>query len=354
MTQNKLFTYPLDILESPSGIQLVRGANRFVITNERASTIVKLIIALSNKGIYLEDLLSEFSEPDKNLVSSLLEALVDRRLAYYAEQATSIYGEESPQDIFIWHFNKTPSDFQTEINQAEILLAGVNLLSLNVYDCLIRSGFSNITFIDDPLLRNIRLFDDLGNVKDMPDLGALIISETDIEEKFDKQKTLLMPCSDFGGKSAFRVWNRKAFDHNIRMLPVIMHDLRGLIGPYIIPNSSPCYECLISRENANLSDIQEENIFSENAHRVQLTSSSYTDAMLQALAGMAVMEVIKIFTSIMLCPTSELIDISLLEPSLKRHPVLKIPRCECCSPAEWRPDVTINRNEFKNKLYASK
>ena len=58
----KLFTYPVDIIESTSGIQLVRGANRFIIRDERSSTIVRLIVALSSEGIILDELISEFSD----------------------------------------------------------------------------------------------------------------------------------------------------------------------------------------------------------------------------------------------------------------------------------------------------
>ncbi len=349
---NKLFTYPVDIIESTSGIQLVRGANRFIIREERGSTIVRLIVALSTQGITLDELIAEFSEPDKEIVSSLVEALIERRLAYYADQATATYGTESPQDIFIWHFNKSRQEFNADINQASIILVGINLLSITLFETLNRSGFTQISFIDDPLLRNIRLFDELGQIKDLPEISNLILSDIDLTN-FSDNSVLVLPCSDFGGSTAFRQWNTQAHRNEFRLLPVSMHDLRGFIGPYIIPKSSPCYECLIARENANLIDYQEEAVIGEQAHTLQLTTSAYTEAMLQTLAGIAVMEVIKIFTSIMLCPTSELINISLLEPSITRHPVLKIPRCPCCSPAEWRPDINISKNEFKQTLLAS-
>ncbi len=348
MTQ-KLFTYPVDIIESTSSIQLVRGANRFIIREERGSTIVRLILALSAEGITLNELIAEFAEPDKEIVSLLIEALIERRLAYFADQATATYGMESPEDIFVWHFNKSRQDFNTNINQARIILVGINLLSITLFEILSSSGFNQIAFIDDPLLRNIRLFDELGQIKDLPEITNLILSNSDLAEFMDNS-VLVLPCSDFGRSTAFRQWNTQAQQDEFRLLPVAMHNLRGFIGPYIIPNSSPCYECLIARENANLLDYQEQAVISEQAHNVQLTTSAYTEAMLQTLAGIATMEVIKIFTSVILCPTSELINISLLEPSMTRHPVLKIPRCPCCSPAEWRPDINISKNEFKQTL----
>ncbi|MBT3813236.1 MAG: TOMM precursor leader peptide-binding protein [Gammaproteobacteria bacterium] len=348
----KLFTYPVDIIESTSGIQLVRGANRFIIRDERSSTIVRLIVALSSEGIILDELISEFSEPDKDIVRSLVEALIERRLAYYADQATAVYGLESPLDIFIWHFDKPRQVFNADINQASIILVGINLLSITLFETLNRSGFTQISFIDDPLLRNIRLFDELGQIKDLPEISNLVLSDKALTD-FSYNSVLVLPCSDFGGSTAFRQWNTLAHQQEFHLLPISMHDLRGFIGPYIIPNSAPCYECLIARENANLIDYQEEAVIGEQAHTIQLTTSAYTEAMLQTLAGIAVMEVVKIFTSIMLCPTSELINISLLEPSITRHPVLKIPRCPCCSPAEWRPDINVSKNEFKQTLLAS-
>src|SRR5450759_292814 len=130
MQGKKLFTYPMDLLETPSGVQSARGANRFAVRSQHAADVLRLIIALSAEGVSLDDLLAEFAEPDRPTVASLVDSLVERKFAYYSDAPSVEYGAESPQDLFIWHFSTGRDEFVTAIRDAEILLVGVNLVSI--------------------------------------------------------------------------------------------------------------------------------------------------------------------------------------------------------------------------------
>lgn len=356
MQDQKYFTYPLDVLETPAGVQLARGANRFAVRGDRAAGFLRLIVALSAEGVARAALLEEFAEADREVVGNLLDTLVERKFAYYADEPSAEYGAESPQDLFVWHFPPAPRSYATALASVEIVLVGVNLVSLNLRDALLRSGFEQVSFVDDPLLRNVRLFDDLGKPSAIPELESLVITTDELVARYGEggdDRFLLVPCSEFGGHTAILPWNRLALQHGWHMLPVMLSSLRGRIGPYIVPPAAPCYECLIGRENANLNDPAEERALDDHAHETQLTTAAYTESMLMSLAGMAAMELSKLVGGLMLFPTGELLDIAFLEPSIRRHAVLKIPRCPSCSPTEWRPAVSISRDEFRNKLIAN-
>ena len=356
MQPKNLFTYPMDLLETPSGAQAARGANRFAVRSQHAADVLRLIIALSAEGVFLDDLLAEFSEPDRPAVTSLVESLVERKFAYYADNPSAEYGAESPQDLFIWHFSIGRDEFVSAMRDAEILLVGVNLVSINLRDVLLRAGVERISIVDDPLLRNVRLFDDTGTVEAFPELQAVMVPANELSDRYadgPEGGPLLVPCSDFGGHAAVRAWNQNAIELGWRMLPVVLSNLRGSIGPYVVPKASPCYECLIARQNANMDDVPEWRALDERAYEAQLTTAAYTDPMIVSLTGIAAMEITKIFGGLMLCPTGELIDISFLEPSIRRRPVLKIPGCPVCSSTEWRPAINISRDEFRKKLIAN-
>ncbi len=163
-------------------------------------------------------------------------------------------------------------------------------------------------------------------------------------------QTVLIVTSDFGGRRQMRAWNEFCVARGITFFPVALEGLRGYIGPLVRPRSGACYECYRARENANLEDAAATRAGEESESERQANMAAFIDPMMASLAGTAAMELLKLAGGFMLPNASQLISVSFLEPSTKRHSVLRVPRCRVCSPTEWRPEINLSRQEFRRKL----
>lgn len=345
-----LFSHPVSIVEAGNETHLVRGSNRFIVDEPSNGIALKIIIALTSNGIALNDLLTEFAETEREAVRSLVDALLSRKILTKSEDLISP-DPESPNDTFFWHFNLSRKDYVDRLDYAFVIIVGINELSLELTKILIKSGVSNLAHIDDPLLRNASFFDQAGII-DGFDAPLNIISSNNVSQ-WDNESTLLVVCSEFGTSYPVRAWNKLCVEAKIKMLPVILRELRGFIGPIFHPDSSACFECLIAREQANTHSNVDNDLWTR-FESTMINKIAYTNAMIGTLANIVAGEVIKIFTSIVMVPGNELINVALIDPSIKRHPVYRVPRCPHCSPALWRPSLSIVKDEFKNKIIAGR
>ena len=344
---------PLDIIPVENGVLLSRGSIRFQITGDDAEFIAGALTDLLSAPTEREALLNEFSEPDRENVLTIVDQLIARGFILVNGDGNAFASDdESPEDIFYWHFRESKDSIVETLSEWTVFLIGVNFLTTYIMERLQRLGVANIVVLDDPTLRNHRFFDLEGEVK--LDIGAEIVPAEKTGEWRarigDPEKVLLVGSSDFGGARAFRLWNEFALEQQLTFLPVAMRGFRAEIGPLVRPESGACYECYRARENANLEERELVRAGEETEERSQGRLVGFVDPMLALVSGTAATQILKLLAGIALVESSSVTYISTMTPSITVHNILRVPRCRVCSPTQWRPEVNLKREEFRAKL----
>jgi bacteriocin biosynthesis cyclodehydratase domain-containing protein len=352
-----LRAYPVDVVPVNDGVQLLRGAIRVSFKGNYAEEVIATILAMADTGCSREALLAEFAEPQRLAVTEIVERMLERNFLYAydpeLDSAAPSSADQSAEDLFYWHFDTQPNAVRQRLADYRVIQVGVNLLGMYLAERLQRLGFGSVEVVDDPTLRNARLFRANGEAD--CDFGAGIAAPVDVETFVaslggNLERTVLVVTSDFGGRRPLRAWNEFCVGRGITFLPVAMKGLRGYIGPLVRPRSGACYECYRARENANLENAAAARAGEDSEAQRQANLAAFVDPMMASLSATAAMELLKLAGNLMLPHVSHLIRMSFLEPSVKLHPILRVPRCRVCSPTEWRPEINLSRQEFRNKL----
>ncbi len=322
MHNMKLKAYPSHLIKIDEGALISRGITKFKVIGENAYFAIKKILQLANISINKNELLSQFDATETSAIETLVSALLKRNILYHVTE-TSINERitaENPEDIFYWHFNTTHSKRKL-LSDIKLLLAGVNAISKHFLYALKLSGFQNITLIDDPALYDSTLLFD----KDQKICSLYDFLETS-QENYD----CIIAATDTNSTHALSFWNKISLERNWPYFPLALNNIYGYIGLYTIPNVTPCFECLVTRENANLSS-PELTRTSNETFLDTFSTNGFHPVMPMILAGLACMELVKIFTETYTQNSGRLITINFITQKMQSHKVLRVPHCKSCS-----------------------
>src|SRR4029077_14707914 len=113
----------------------------------------------------IEEICDSFAAPDRDAVRDLLEELAQRRIVVGEDDpAGDLDHAEEPLEIFYWHFGETAKGVRDRIGEQRIAVVGINAISRQLLACLAASEITDVDLVDDPLLRNVRLFDGDGKL----------------------------------------------------------------------------------------------------------------------------------------------------------------------------------------------
>ena len=211
------------------------------ISGERAGKIVALVLAAAS-GATREEICDHFPAPDRDSVLELIAELEKRRILADADDVPPRETLETPLDIFHWHFARSTRDISSRLQKQRIVILGVNEISRSLATALLDSGIATVTIVDDPLLRNLGLFDGGFHVK--RDSWRLVQSPISLENWSFDGSSCLVATSDFGGVEPMSRWNEFCLKQGCHFFPMVLHDLVGYIGPLVVPGETACYECL--------------------------------------------------------------------------------------------------------------
>jgi len=344
---------PTQLVAEGDGIILRRGVERLKISGEAAQEVLETIFQRAGQkgGATVEEICNQFHPDYRGAVQDLLDRLITRRVLVEHGNDTreSPSGEEleSPSEVFYWQFGADVRQVERALGSRHIAVAGVNLVSRQLIGALGESGLTNVTLVDHPLLRNLRMFDQRGQLRtgawptDTP-------TPADYDEWADQEQPLdcLVVTSDFGGLQLMREWNEFCVRFAIHFLPVVLQDMVGYIGPMVMPGETPCFECLWARQNSNLENPARERATERAAFYGQLVEG-YLPPMASILGDLAALELVKFYSQAL--PGSRvgsLIEVDLMEPSLKSRKLLKVPRCPVCGPLNAHSHQSVERNLF--------
>lgn len=267
---------------------LKRGGAEVVVNGEGIQELVAFLIEQFRYPKQVEQVVDLFPGPDRSTVRSLCDHLAKRKLLV-PDDVVCQSNEEDFRDVFYWNVGANPRIAREKL-AARIAIVGINPLTSHLVDVLRATGFSNLECYDDVALRgksesctpSATVQNQLGQVS----------PATALDDLLGDTACVVATC-DFGGVHLLRAWNRKCVERGTWFLPVYISDLTGVIGPFVVPVETACFECLRLRENSNCADgglsRGVETALTAGFH------SGYHPGSLGATAGLAASELTKAF-----------------------------------------------------------
>jgi bacteriocin biosynthesis cyclodehydratase domain-containing protein len=344
--KQKLRSLPAQVIEFENGIILRRGCTEFKIDGPEARRIVQTILAgMSEEGGTLEEVFSFVPEPYKEAVGDLTAQLLARRFLVPAGTGHDMAKPEDALDVFYWNFGYQSEDVSNSLNSRRITIMGVNCITRQLSTSLRAANLTNFELVDYPLLRNLRLFDENGELRleEWPPTGPLPVPfKLWTEAGAGEPRGCLVAASDFGGMHLLREWNEYCVADSRDFLPVVLQNAVGYVGPLVIPGETACYECLRGRQNSHLADPPAQRAAELKAFEGQFVDG-FHPSMASVLGDLAAIELTKFYARVPRWRVGALIEVSLLSPSMVSRKVLKLPRCRVCSTLKRHPGVAIER-----------
>ncbi len=343
-----LSSLPVKIISTKIGIILKRGCTEVQIRGENIAAVIEQIFSISTKNRVTKDLLVEYFSPESQpAVAKLVDQLIERRfLVPHAFADSQMESHEDNTDIFYWHFDQTKTEVHDRLNAHKITILGVNYISRQLAVSLGESGFTQVEVVDDPGLRNLRLFDGVNGSQPhrWPSSLAAPLAQKEWEATVDASSLdCIIGTSDFGYASVLRERNTFCIQQNLRFFPIVLSNMIGQIGPLVIPQETACYECVLVRQQSHLSNPNARQAVDEVAFENQAVVG-FDPSMASILGNIAAMELTKFYSQAMpLWNVGKLIEVNLLSTRMTPRKVLKIPRCPVCSPLRTRSAVTPDK-----------
>lgn len=339
----RLHSLPFLIVEASDGIILKRGPTEIHVQGDYAQETVLLILtATSGKGQSPEEICLQFSKPDRDQVMGLLKEMSAKKLLIPADTTRDSLAYESNEDVFYWTAGTSQAAVIRVLTDLGISICGINRLTREICKSLGILGVSNISVIDDPMLRNTEFFTDQGNIiPERFDVAAELVPMQDFFESENSSQCLLA-SSDFGGQSLLLPWNEICVRQNVHFMPVYLQDMIGYIGPLVIPGDTACLQCVRMRQNAHLENRELARQSEGDMQRGQSIAAIHP-SMITILAETAVFELCHFYGALSKPRPGRLIVINLPEGLTESKYVLKIPRCPVCSTLVGASTVQIRK-----------
>lgn len=321
---------PFHILaRTPSELVLTRGTTSVLIEGDGVVPLLRDFCDQFAAGARSrEDILGSVPGSRRVQAAELLDLLIDRRLLIEADPGHPFLpGLESPLEIFRWHFAGGALQVQGDLGRARVAVIGVNHITATLLPALSAAGFSDLTLVDDPFLRrpaSPRSADQSQGVDPVAWIRDGLSSAS-----------IVVACSDGGSTSILREWNAICVKHSVRILPVLVRNMVGLVGPLVIPGDTACFECALRREARGselMTDIEDLEVEAQRSG-----VAAFHPSMAGVVAHFAVMEIVKFLGFLPAATAGVMFDINLMRPELVSRRILKVPSCPVCSSINVMP-----------------
>lgn len=141
-------------------------------------------------------------------------------------------------------------------------------------------------------------------------------------------------CADRGLVSPLYRLNRAAMRTTIPWISCAVSGFEVVVGPFIEPRVTPCYVCYTMRSVACSDEPEDEFVFQRFLDRRKQDDSGRRENLVFAngfAANLVGLEALKFLTAVTSCATrGALVIANLVEMTMKRHVVLRHPRCPVC------------------------
>jgi bacteriocin biosynthesis cyclodehydratase domain-containing protein len=346
----KLKALPLQMIEVKEGVILRRGRLQVKVGGAGAASAVQRVLeAAASPGATIEEICANFAAADREQVEKMVQFLSARRFLEKTDSQEEASREpdepETPLDIFYWHFGLHANVAAEKLGAKSIAILGLNEISRRLAASLMESGAGNLEVVDYPLLRNMRFCDADGNVdfRRWPESISPVVYENWLELIEPDRLHCVIGTSDFGGQHLLRQFNEFCVKKKINFLPVLLRDLIGYVGPFVVPGETACLECLRRRQDSNEYQFQSQRAAEESSFDGQAVNG-YHPSMASIVADIATLEIVKLFAGLPQMRAGYLTEVNLLAGTMTSARVLKLPRCPVCSNMNKTASVSVRRN----------
>jgi bacteriocin biosynthesis cyclodehydratase domain-containing protein len=336
------------VIERETGVVLRRGRSQILIGGDRAiETVQTLIEMMRGDGATIGEVCSRFAAPDQDAIVEFVEQLSARNFLVPAGSDLIPVDREGPLDVFYWHVGASAAEVNRRLNEVRIAIVGVNHVSQQLARSLKAGGASNFEVIDYPLLRNVSFVDDEGRIC-RPHWSAVDPVPFDGWQaglnagSFD----CLVATSDFGGLRSMERWNRVCLEFGRHFLPVVLQDLVGYVGPFVVPGETACFECFTARMASNRQRQDIEFPSEEMAFDGQRLAGLHP-SMASVIGDIAVIELTKFYSGLLpFVRVGSVTEVNLLAMRVESRKVLRAPRCPACSTLVRRSSTSSLKELF--------
>src|SRR6185436_11993273 len=126
----KLIALPFQLIAAETSVVLRRGSIQFMIIGARALETLQVVIdALHGSGATADEIAAQFAQPDRPSVLEMIDKLVAHKFVVQAGHDLIPIGDETPLDVFYWHFGVSTADATSRLNSVHVTVVGVNNIS---------------------------------------------------------------------------------------------------------------------------------------------------------------------------------------------------------------------------------
>jgi bacteriocin biosynthesis cyclodehydratase domain-containing protein len=339
----KLKALPAQLISIPNGTIVKRGCSEMRIDGAGCFEVLQRILVIAASPVTADEIRLYFPENYKTAVLRLIEFLKARRVLVPADAAPVTDELEQPSDIFYWHFQSSEPETTVRLQKYNVVLMGVNSITQRLVLSLRTAGFTQVQLIDWPLLRGCHVTGSQRSLKQdvwNDDSTNPVSYEQWLETLKDRSLDCLVSASDFGGSVLMAEWNAFCYERKCHFFPIVLQNLIGYMGPLVIPGETPCYECLIARENSHSQDWRIDRAIERSAPDGK-GIIGFHPLMSSVVADVAAFELAKFYSGQLpqRC-VGRLIELNLLAAKMTSRKILKVPRCHCCSELNIRSSIS--------------
>jgi bacteriocin biosynthesis cyclodehydratase domain-containing protein len=334
---------PFHVMETGDGVVLKRGSTEVKISGAGVAGVVAELVEAARNGAARYTLCERFAEEDVPVINELLDSLLASRLFVTDPSEQSQRDAESPLDVWYWQFNKTRAEGVLGIDNAGLVLVGLNAISRQLANSLKAGGARLPQFVHDARLMSVEL------ARSLTSEGNEVAPSADWLERdawLTAERhgpTCIVATSEFGNLRALRDWNRVCVERSFQFLPVFLQNSVGYIGPHVLPGETACFDCVYTRWNAGLAPGEARQASNELPPEAQRVVGLHP-AMPSLLGDLAALELTRIFgQGLPFRKVGTQLEMNLLMPSLTSRHILKVPRCQTCSPLNTRAGASARR-----------
>ena len=158
-----------------------------------------------------------------------------------------------------------------------------------------------------------------------------------------KKRCLIICCDDKPNARYFCEINALAQQYN---LPVIFGCISGatsVIGPFVIPNDTSCYQCYKQRYFANLKFTEEAKAIDDHLGNLACSQPSANLYAIEASFHL-VSQAVKFFNqAYQFCLFNEVLSVNLIDYQIDIQPVIRVPHCCACHAKSQQKPLTAIR-----------
>ncbi|HEV8327538.1 MAG TPA: TOMM precursor leader peptide-binding protein [Nitrospiraceae bacterium] len=348
LKQNSKFltALPVQVIEVPGGVVLKRGATEILVNGAHAAEVVKSVLNLTGNGASVARILGRFSPSDRQKIQELINHLIERHMLVSADtKMRTPRLEERDVDIFFSNFGSANTGVVTDISKLRFVIIGVNTISRQLALCLATCGFQNYLVLDDLQHRSPRFFNKMGDLN-----GQEWPASLERPRLWDTNRPLefgdcTVVTSDAGGQQYFCELNKLCLEHKVKLLPVMLKNFIGHVGPFVIPGETACYQCLVSREGSHRTDPLIDSIVDTAA--VSGNAVGFHPSMAAILGDVAAFELTRFFTgNLPQRAPGQFLEIDLLAGKMVNRTVIKVPRCTACGSLQKSSLINLRKLLF--------